>query len=135
MNFCSNLPGSSVLHVSWLGVDCLLDEDREGPVVYLDLPELAPWEEWTRREPFRIGNHVLSARTANHLARHGITTLDELSKYPAEVLLEIRRFGPAALKEIQVAMESVGRSLPEKPRHVKTLTDVLVDAFTGIFGR
>ena len=108
----NNLPGSGVMCVWWLGVQ---DGDTVS-VAELDVAtELPPS---LRIEPLpmyclqAIGNRPLSVRARQSLGRYGINTVDELCRYPAEILLEARNFGETTLYEIETALAAIGRKLP-----------------------
>ena len=81
-----------------------------------ELPEFeATWEEWTKAKPFTIGSRVLSVRATKCLARAGIFTVDELLRYPDDVLLKIRNFGYTTLLEVEEALQEIGKELPISP--------------------
>ena len=114
MKQSSFLPGSTVFQVWWLGIDCPVGTLSESPIVYEELPPVVK-HSFRNKNQLRIGSHVLSVRASRCLAVFGICTVDELCKYPAELLLEIRNFGQVSLCEVESALASIGRRLPIAP--------------------
>jgi DNA-directed RNA polymerase alpha subunit len=105
------LPGSGILCVSFAGVT--IPVEHATPSVYSKLPNILPYDQ-RRTARLRIGRHIVSARSSNCLAHYGIDSVEELCRYPSEVLLEARNFGTTSLREIQKALADIGLMLPKK---------------------
>lgn len=58
-----------------------------------------------------LGYLDLSTRAEHCLLRANINTVEELCNHTKEDLLRLRAFGPYSLKEVQDALEKMGRQL------------------------
>ena len=106
------LPGSGSLCVWWLGVQEPMPEDEND--VATELPQrfgIAPLPKHCLQQ---IGDRYVSTRVSQSLGYYGINTVDELCRYPAEVLLTARGFAETSLREVEEKLAAIGRKLPKQ---------------------
>ena len=102
------LPGSSILHLSFAGITVCASTS-----IATELPKVSKWGKLsTLPHPEYIGKVRLSVRVRKILAREGIETVDQLCRYPASVLMKARNFGTTSLQEVEEALDTIGRKLP-----------------------
>ena len=134
MKASSFLPGSTVFQVWWFGIDCPAGTLSESPIVAEELPPAVP-RSLRVNGRMQIGSHILSARASRCLAVFGICTVEELCKYPADLLKEIRGFGEESSREVESALASIGRRLPMFPvPEFRTFED-MAEALSTLIGR
>ena len=108
MNADSLLPGSGVLYLSFAGITVCASTS-----IATELPKtIRDGKLSTLPHPEYIGKVRLSMRVRRILAREGIETVDQLCRYPASVLMKARNFGDTSLREVEEALDTIGRKLP-----------------------
>jgi len=108
------LPGSGSLCGWWLGVQ---SNELPKPEVATKLNPIARRGRLKDLPHLkRIGRRELGQRIKKCFAREGIETVDDLCRYPSNVLLEIRNFGIVSLLEVEKALAEIGRKLPDMPK-------------------